>query len=200
MMTPTSVLFTQAMYVALDGAYLRAIGVILAFARTFFIRKRFVTLRMGWVEALCTPEPVVLLAASYMLHTGGMGGQAPTFKDLTLAISGAVLDLSGWALIVWSFLSWRSLFAGHGVLEGQQLVTRGAYGVIRHPVYLGAFLIWLGLAVAFHSVPTLLVTALYVVPIYVLYMRSEEKMMVQAFGEVYDRYREAVPMLIPSLW
>ena len=50
--------YTQALFVVADVAYLRGAGVILAFVRTFLGRKRFVTFRMGWVEALCAVEPV----------------------------------------------------------------------------------------------------------------------------------------------
>jgi protein-S-isoprenylcysteine O-methyltransferase Ste14 len=38
-----------------------------------------------------------------------------------------------------------------------------------------------------------------VIPGYVLYVRSEEEMMIEAFGEEYTRYQEAVPMIVPRL-
>jgi protein-S-isoprenylcysteine O-methyltransferase Ste14 len=105
--------------------------------------------------------------------------------------------LAGLALIVWTLLSWRQLFVGHAVLEGQELVTGGAYGVVRHPVYLGALLIWSGLSLCFLSIPAAAVTAAYVLPAYAVYIRSEEAMMRGSFGEQYDRYRRDVPMLLP---
>jgi len=85
------------------------------------------------------------------------------------------------------------------VLADHRLVTRGAYGFVRHPVYLAAFLIWLALAVGFLSLTAFLVTVLYVIPIYLLYMRSEEAMMLECFGERYGSYRRRVPMLLPRV-
>src|SRR2546425_11809479 len=41
--------YTQALFVVTDVAYLRGAGVILAFVRTFLARKRFVTFRMGLI-------------------------------------------------------------------------------------------------------------------------------------------------------
>jgi protein-S-isoprenylcysteine O-methyltransferase Ste14 len=87
--------------------------------------------------------------------------------------------------------------AYRSLLHDHRLVTNGAYGVVRHPVYLAALLIWLGLGVAFASPFALGVAILYVLPAYLLYIRDEEAMMVDAFGDAYRSYRAAVPMLIP---
>lgn len=40
----------------------------------------------------------------------------------------AVVAIIGLVLIVWTLLSWRGLFVGHGILEDQELVTRGPTG------------------------------------------------------------------------
>src|SRR2546427_588503 len=105
---------TQASYVALDGAYIRGAGVILAFLKTFLQRQRFATLRTGTIEIVCALEPVVLLSVAGWLHATGVGVADPGLVEVAAAVAGAVLDLVGWALLAWSFLSWRSLFAGHG--------------------------------------------------------------------------------------
>ena len=76
-------------------------------------------------------------------------------------------------------------------------MTQGAYGFVRHPVYLAALLVWLGLGVAFGSAVTLAIALLYVLPAYVLYARSEEAMMLEGFGEAYRQYCRTVPMFIP---
>jgi protein-S-isoprenylcysteine O-methyltransferase Ste14 len=38
-----------------------------------------------------------------------------------------------------------------------------------------------------------------VIPAYLLYIRSEERMMLDAFGDQYACYRGEVPMLVPRL-
>ena len=188
---------STALTIVVAGAYLRGAMVVLAFLRTLLGRRRFVTFRMGWVEVLCLFEAPLLLAVTHHLHASlpdRLGTVPPP-----AAVAGAGLVAAGWALLVWSFLSWPSLFAGHGVLAGHRLVTRGAYGLVRHPVYLAAFLIWLGLAVGFASLGTLLVTLLYVIPVYLLYIRSEEQMLGEPFGDAYRDYRRRVPMLVPRI-
>jgi protein-S-isoprenylcysteine O-methyltransferase Ste14 len=64
-------------------------------------------------------------------------------------------------------------------------------------MYLGVFLIWLGLAVAFRSPVASLLTVLYVIPAYLVYMRSEEAMLSSEFGPAYERYRARVGMVLP---
>jgi protein-S-isoprenylcysteine O-methyltransferase Ste14 len=60
-------------------------------------------------------------------------------------------------------------------------------------------LIWLALATAFSSLATFLVTILYVIPAYWLYVRSEERMMIEQFGEPYRTYQAKTGMLFPKL-
>jgi protein-S-isoprenylcysteine O-methyltransferase Ste14 len=193
----TAAVHATALTVVAVGAYLRGAGVVLALVRTFLQRKQFVTFRMGWVEIACLFELPLLLAVTYFLHMGTPAADHVSPMDLTAAVVGAGLVLAAWDLLAWAFLSWRSLFAGHGVLADHRLATHGAYAFVRHPVYLAAFLVWLGLAVAFESRAAFLITFLYVIPVYVLYIRSEEEMMAEAFGEAYRAYRRSVPMLIP---
>jgi protein-S-isoprenylcysteine O-methyltransferase Ste14 len=78
-------------------------------------------------------------------------------------------------------------------------VRRGVYGWIRHPIYLGVFLVWIGFALGCRSVLAGVVTGLYVIPAYLAYMRSEERMMGAHFGEAYRRYAAEVGGLWPSL-
>jgi protein-S-isoprenylcysteine O-methyltransferase Ste14 len=86
---------------------------------------------------------------------------------------------------------------GHYVLSDQPISEQGAYGVVRHPLYLAAFLIWLGLALAYASLVTFLVLLLYVVPVYALYMREEERMLTEHYGDAYRDYTRRVGALLP---
>ena len=78
-------------------------------------------------------------------------------------------------------------------------VRRGFAGEMRHPVYLGALLIWGGLSLCFLSYIAAAITALYVIPAYLLYIHSEEEMMLDTFGDQYRCYCRRIPMLLPRL-
>jgi protein-S-isoprenylcysteine O-methyltransferase Ste14 len=190
-------IFTAALTIAAIGGLARGVAVIYAWVRTFLVRKRFVSFRFGWVEILTNLEPPVLLVASYFLYQSIESTGSPTPTRTLIATLGAALLLIGWAFQIWAFLSWPSLFAGHGVLNDHRLLTRGAYAVVRHPAYLGAFLIWLGLGLAFSNPVVLAIAIVYVIPIYLLYLQAEEEMMLESFGAEYRNYRRRVPMLLP---
>lgn len=184
----------MALAIVLWGALLRGVAVVGAMLRTALNWKRFVRFKVGWVEVVTVLEPFLLLAWSTRLLLRPPGAPAAL-----AAWAGALLVLSGWGLILWTYFSWPQIYAGHGVLEDHELNTHGAYGWIRHPAYLGAFLVWGGLALGTFSLATLSITALYVIPSYHLYARSEEEMMVDAFGDAYLDYRRRIPMWIPRL-
>jgi protein-S-isoprenylcysteine O-methyltransferase Ste14 len=161
------------------------------------MRRRFEAVRFGAIEAIVLPEPVLLAAAAYVLLVDRESLSSVSAAEAAAALVGGLVALTGLALVVWTLVSWRQLFVGHGVLGNQELVTGGAYGVVRHPVYLGALLIWFGLSLCFLSAAAAAITVLYVLPAYLLYMRSEEAMMLDSFGAQYSRYRREVPMLLP---
>jgi len=85
------------------------------------------------------------------------------------------------------------------VLEGHKLVTEGPYNVVRNPIYTGMFGMllasgfavshWLGLSIAIvvFAIGTL------------IRVRSEEKLLREAFGVEFDEYARKVPAVIPFL-
>jgi protein-S-isoprenylcysteine O-methyltransferase Ste14 len=143
------------------------------------------------------PEPFLLVAATYLVAYTARDSALDTV--LPALVGGAILVLAGYGLIGWALWSWPALFTGHAILPDHQLVRTGAYGFVRHPVYVAAFLIWLGLGIAFRSAGVVALTAFYVVPAYLAYIRSEENMMREEFGDSYREYCRDVRGLIPRV-
>jgi protein-S-isoprenylcysteine O-methyltransferase Ste14 len=186
-----------ALWIVLVSAYLRTALVLYGTVRTVAMRRRFAVFRVGWAEVLCAGEPPLLLVIAWRFQREVMVASPATGVGAVAAVLGAVLAVLAWSLYVWTFVSWPTLFVGHGVLADHALVTRGAYGFVRHPAYLSAFLVWASVGVAFRSWGVIALTALYVIPVYRLYIGSEEAMLAESFGEAYRDYRRAVPMLVP---
>lgn len=86
-----------------------------------------------------------------------------------------------------------------GVVHGpgpQGFVTPGAYGRVRHPIYLGTLvLLW---AVPVMTLGHLAFSA-GLTAYTVIGARLEERDLLVTFGDTYRRYRDTVPMLIPRL-
>jgi len=76
--------------------------------------------------------------------------------------------------------------------ESSVLVTTGSFGISRHPMYLGYVLILLGVAVMLVSLTPFVVIPIFVVLMEAVFMRVEERMLEETFGEVWAAYRNSV--------
>lgn len=84
-------------------------------------------------------------------------------------------------------------------MAGQRVITTGLYGIVRHPMYFGALVMSLGVPLALGSYWGLLIV-LVVVPVLVLRIGDEERMLVDEL-EGYAAYRQKVrSRLIPGVW
>ena len=168
-----------------------------------WVHPRARTTRWGLVEFVTVPELPLFFLVAFHFRSRWSGDLDPTTTAWATATAGALLAVAGLLISLWSFYTtYRAgliLSTGHYVEEEHNLVTWGAYGFVRHPIYLGVFLIWLSLAAAFRSPVVLLLTTLYVIPVYLLYIRSEERMMLGEFGAEYEKYRDRVGMVLPHL-
>lgn len=84
---------------------------------------------------------------------------------------------------------------------GAELITHGPFAYVRNPLYLGNFLLSLGLCLmAWAWMPWMLFlfTALFGVQ-YSLIVSLEEESLRQHFGQIYEKYLQAVPRFIPRL-
>lgn len=181
----------------------RCAWLLVGLVRMASVYRRARTTRWGLPELFTVLELPLFFLVTLYLHSRLAGSSDLSTTAWLTAIAGAVLALSGLLISLWSFYTtYRAgviLSIGHYVEEEHKLVTSGAYGFVRHPIYLGVFLIWLSLALAFKSPVVLLLTVLYVIPAYLVYIRSEERMMLEHFGDTYSLYVQHVPMIVPRL-
>ena len=89
---------------------------------------------------------------------------------------------------------WRNLL---GQPQNElRFTTPGPYKLVRHPLYVG----WL---FAFWATPVMtaahLLFSVATTAYILLAIRFEERDLVREHGETYEKYRQSVPMLIPSL-
>lgn len=90
--------------------------------------------------------------------------------------------------------------SGRNTREGQvaaDLNTTGAYAVVRHPLYLGNFLMWLGIALVPRSAWLVAVITLAYALYYERIMLAEEKFLQQRFGDAFEQWASRVPAIVP---
>jgi protein-S-isoprenylcysteine O-methyltransferase Ste14 len=89
--------------------------------------------------------------------------------------------------------------------EGQEaasLNTRGLYSVVRHPLYLANFLIWLGIGAFAHSIVLVVVLVLAFWLYYERIMFAEESFLRERFGAAFIEWAKRTPAFVPAprLW
>ena len=104
----------------------------------------------------------------------------------------SVVILAAGGLLAWT--GHRTVF--EQIRETPRVISTGAFTVVRHPMYAGSLLLYLGLAFITMSVLSGCVWVVAVVFHYLI-SRYEEKLLVNRFGTAYDQYRKRVPMLLP---
>lgn len=92
--------------------------------------------------------------------------------------------------------------SGRNTKEGQVaevLNTKGIYSIVRHPLYVGNFFMWLGIILYvgnwWFSIVCVLLFWLY----YERIMFAEEFFLRRKFGQVYLNWAEKVPAFIPAI-
>ncbi len=116
------------------------------------------------------------------------------------ALPGSVgfIEPAGYVLLILGLILWGTAFIQllTGFSRGQ-LVTTGAYSVVRNPLYSSATFFVLP------AIALLTLTWVYFVPAAFLYagvmifIRREEKQLAKAFGQEYEDYKARTGRLIP---
>lgn len=124
-----------------------------------------------------------------------------TWESWTVAAwLGPTLVLGGLMVALWARQSLGNNWSARIVFKiDHQLVTRGPYAVVRHPIYSGLLLMVAGTAIAAGSPVSLLGMLLVMLGAWVK-LRYEETLMLRAFGESYRAYQGRVKGLIPFVW
>ncbi len=119
-----------------------------------------------------------------------------------------VINVAGLALFVIGVLlrvlSKRTLaknytYILHTAEHRKELVKRGVYRFIRHPIYLAAVLYIMGAPMIFSSVYGFLVTLAFI-PCILYRIRIEEEVLIQEFGNAYLEYKKNTKKLIPYVY
>ena len=81
--------------------------------------------------------------------------------------------------------------------KAAELNTRGMYSIVRHPIYLGNFLVWLGMVMFSKSAWCILVSLLLFWLYYERIMFAEEEFLRQKFADKYLEWAERTPAFVP---
>ena len=106
-------------------------------------------------------------------------------------------------ILVLSLVTAALLFrSGHVVVSHEHrptdVVSTGAFRYVRHPLYLGCLLFYMGLAVS--TVALFSLALLVLIFVFYNYIAGyEEKLLVQSFGERYSSYKKNTGKWMPRI-
>lgn len=81
----------------------------------------------------------------------------------------------------------------------ETLNTKGIYSIVRHPLYLGNFFIWLGITLFAHQWHLTLICVLAYWLYYERIMFAEEAYLRKKFGREFEDWADRTPAIIPRL-
>ena len=85
------------------------------------------------------------------------------------------------------------------IREKHELITRGIYGVIRHPMYASQWLLVIAQPLLLHNWIAGFLNLLVFIPFYLLRVKAEEQLMIEQFGDQYRAYMQKVGAVFPKM-
>jgi protein-S-isoprenylcysteine O-methyltransferase Ste14 len=111
---------------------------------------------------------------------------------IRVAVAGLIL-LAGW------YLARRGMKAVFGtVRENPEVITTSVFRIVRHPIYSGAILFYLGATVITMSIASA-AFVLLIIGFYIAISKYEERILTEKFGNDYLEYKKKTGMLFPKL-
>lgn len=112
-----------------------------------------------------------------------------------------VLLLAGAIFVFWRAhadlgLNWSPSLE---IREKHELITRGIYGVIRHPMYASQWIWVIAQPLLLQNWMAGFLNLLVFIPFYYLRVKSEEQLMMEKFGDRYRAYMQKVGGVLPRL-
>jgi protein-S-isoprenylcysteine O-methyltransferase Ste14 len=116
------------------------------------------------------------------------------------AWAAAVLCVIGLAFAFWARITLGRNWSGVVTLkEGHELVERGPYRFVRHPIYTGIITMFFATALALGHLAGFAATLLMFASFWIK-LRDEEQLMLQQFPDQYAAYRRRAKRIIPFVF
>lgn len=147
--------------------------------------------RRSWL-----PATILIPAAAYLF----IANRSVIYFNYTWEIACILVTVAGELLRSYTVGHVPRNTSGRNVIEqlADVLNTTGIYSIVRHPLYVGNFLMWLGPVLFLRSVWWVIIFILAYWLYYERIIFAEEQYLRRKFGEIYDTWAFRVKAVIPS--
>jgi len=113
------------------------------------------------------------------------------------SITGFVMELGGYLFLLAGLVIriWCTFYIGSR--KSKEIITEGPYSICRNPLYIGSFLLAIGVGLCFENLLILLLVPAIIIPVHIIAARMEEAHLESKFGEQYRVYKQKVPRFWP---
>ena len=132
-------------------------------------------MKLRWIDSIV-----------YLIYLAFLGLGMVTGLHTTLSC--VALSLSFACAVLWFVARWQLGDAFSVTAQARQLVTRGLYSKIRHPIYFFGTAAFLFIVMALQGWPGLIICVV-VILIQVARIRREDRVLAEAFGTEFKAYR-----------
>ena len=144
---------------------------------------------------------LLLLAGCFLLFKGYRMSYPLSARVIPhveiLAWAGVILCAAGLGFCLWARLTLGRNWSGTVTLkEEHELVVRGPYRLVRHPIYTGLLAMSLGTFIMSGRVAGIIGLVMMFISFWIK-LRDEEEIMLKQFPEQYASYQQRVRRLVP---
>lgn len=146
--------------------------------------------------------PIIILLIGYILYLRTEIHPETFFlKGSSYEMFCLLLSLIGLGIRVYTVGYTPRNTSGRNTKEqvADKLNTTGIYSIVRHPLYLGNFFMWVGPAMLTGNLWFIISFCLFYWVYYERIMFAEEQFLRRKFGNIYTEWAKDVPAFIPNL-
>jgi len=119
------------------------------------------------------------------------------YKEPIVGIIADAVAIAGFTIALWArIILSKNWSASVTVKENHELIKRGPYSFVRHPIYCGIFLMFLGAVIWYGRVVGFVLLAAFFIRFWFKAI-DEENLMMEHFPNDYPQYKKKVKALIP---
>ena len=144
---------------------------------------------------------ILLIAGYFLLIRGHRLPYSLSARVLphieVIAWAGAALCVAGLAFCIWARVTLGRNWSGAVTLkEEHELIERGPYRLVRHPIYTGLIAMCLATAIVLGHVGGIIGLVLVFISFWIK-LSDEERVMLKQFPDQYAAYQQRVKRIIP---
>ena len=160
------------------------------------IRHESAATRVSYLLVIVLGYIFIVISRAFPYPLGPKGVMRPEW----IGVLAAAFCVAGLAVAVWARMTLGRNWSGVTTLKADhELIRRGPYRLMRHPIYTGVLMMILAVLLLRGGLGGMI--GLVVICIgFGIKIRSEEKLMLQQFPNEYAMYQKRVKRLIPFLF